>query len=291
MKISFVYFGTSLFSTIVLDELFKQGFVPSLIVSTPDKPQGRNHLLIDSPAKAWADAHNIPIIQPEKLKDESVILDIKNRAGNAGWDVFIVASYGKIIPSSILEIPKHGTLNVHPSLLPKLRGPSPIKTAILTENETGVTIMRLDEEMDHGPLVAQEKADIPDWPPRADILESILGKMGGMLLADILPKWIDGSITEQPQDHSLATFSKKIEKADALIDLSADPYANFKKIQAYIDSPKPYFFIEKNGRQLRVVITKAAYENGLLKILAVIPEGKGEMAYADFAKGYLKGDN
>jgi methionyl-tRNA formyltransferase len=181
-----------------------------------------------------------------------------------GFDFAVVASYGKIIPQNILDIPRLGMLNVHPSLLPKLRGASPIQSAILTENETGVTIMRVDAEMDHGPIVAQaklnlkdsvvpsdevgfgKKVEVPDWPPYENDLEDLLGRQGGQLLAKILPDWLAGKISETEQDHTAATFCKKIEKEDGLLNLEDDPETNLRKIRAYHVWPGAYFFTERN---------------------------------------------
>jgi methionyl-tRNA formyltransferase len=285
MNISFVYFGTSLFSVIVLDELKARGFIPRLIVTTPDKPQGKKMLMTPSPVKVWAERENIPFIQPKTLKREEAVVALKS---HGDFDVFIVASYGKIIPKTILDLPKHNVLNVHPSLLPKFRGASPIQSAIVADaQETGVSIMRLDEEMDHGPLLAQEKITIPNWPVTTHELKKILGDAGGRMLADLLPDWIAGKIPEKEQDHTQATYTTKIQKTDGLLDLAGDPYTNYLKIKAFHDWPKPYFFIEKNGKQLRVIVSEAHYENNTLTIERVIPEGKQEMIYVDFKKGYL----
>jgi methionyl-tRNA formyltransferase len=207
------------------------------------------------------------------------------------FDFFIVASYGKIIPEKILDLPRYKTLNVHPSLLPKLRGASPIQSAILSENETGVTIMRLDPELDHGPIV--EKRVMEKWtddnPPYAEDLKERLGKSGGRMLAEILPKWISGEIEEKEQDHNKATFCKKIEKEDGLLDLSSSPLLNIRKIRAYHEWPTSYFFSETNGKKTRVIIKRAKLENGLLKIERVVPEGRKEMDYADYTRGLQNG--
>jgi methionyl-tRNA formyltransferase len=183
---------------------------------------------------------------------------------------------------------------VHPSLLPKLRGPSPIESSILNnDQDVGVSIMRLDKEMDHGPIVAQEKTSIGTWPIEAPALENISAHAGGALLAKIIPDWIAGKITEKEQDHASATYCKKISKADGLIDLGADPYTNYLKICAYTGWPGTYFFKEhggehggKNaGKNIRVTIKKATYQDGQLTIQTVVPEGKSEMPYSDFLRG------
>ncbi len=277
---NFIFFGTSEFSVTILDELAKAGFLPSLIVSTPDKPKGRNLVLQPTLTKQWAEAHTIPVFQPTSLKDESVITELKKYPA----DVFIVASYGKIIPQIIIDLPPRGTLNVHPSLLPLLRGPSPIEYTILNDmKETGVSIMKLDAEMDHGPILAQETYTVSEWPTAPE-LEKILGEKGGALLAKILPDWITNKIQATEQDHAQATYCKKIEKADGQIDLQADPYETFRKIQAYAGWPSAFFFVSKNGKQIRIVVKSAEYKNNTLTIKRIIPEGKPEMNFADYMK-------
>jgi methionyl-tRNA formyltransferase len=293
MKNNFVFFGSSKFSCIILDELEKAGLLPSLIVTGIDKPQGRKLVLTSPPTKMWADAREIPCLQPAKISDEAFQKLLKAEA-SAGSDLFIVASYGKIIPRKILDIPTYSTLNVHPSLLPKLRGATPIQSAILSENETGVSIMLLDEEMDHGPILAQE-VFVPekskavgkdlDWPMYADLLEEKLARLGGALLAKIIPEWIEGNITPVLQNHAEATYTKKITKVDGLINLEDDAEKNLRKIRAYAGWPTAYFFLEKNKKKTRVVIKEAELVDGKLVITKVIPEGKKEMSYEDFLRG------
>ncbi len=277
------FFGTPRVAVYVLDELKNAGIMPDIIITAPDKPAGRKLILTSPPAKIWAEKNFISIFQPKTLKDAGVIQTIKNEGP---WDLFIVAAYGNILPKEILSIPRHGTLNVHPSLLPKLRGASPIQTAILEENETGVTIMLVDEEMDHGPIVAQEK--VASWEkeklPKASELEETLTRRGGQILAEIIPKWIAGKVETNKQDHSNATFTKKITKEDGLINLSDDAEKNYRKIRAFNIWPRVYFFTEKNGKKMRIVITDAELKDGKLIIKKVIPEGKKEIPYDIFLK-------
>jgi methionyl-tRNA formyltransferase len=275
----FAFFGTAELSVTVLNKLKTAGFVPSLIISAEDKPKGRKLILTPTETKVWAEENTIPCIQPVNLKKPEGFEVIQK--ATTGFDFFVVVSYGKIIPQNILDIPRLGTLNVHPSLLPKLRGASPIKSAILTEHETGVTIIRLDAEMDHGPIVAQKKSIIENWPPYANTLEKQLGEEGGKLLAEILPDWIHGKITEKEQDHSAATICGKIEKTDGVLELTESPEKNLRKIRAYETWPTAYFF--QNDK--RIIVTKAHIENNELVIEKIIPEGKKEMPYQDFLRG------
>lgn len=276
------FFGTPDIAVMVLYELEKAGYIPELIITNPDAPQGRKMIMTPPPVKIWADERDISILQPETLKDSAIVTALKEN----DFDLFIVAAYGKIIPSAILDIPKHGTLNVHPSLLPKFRGASPIRSAILNDvRETGVSIMLMDAELDHGPIVAQKKVEIlpQNWPMRGNELDKVLAHQGGELLADVIPKWIQGEITPEAQNHDEATFCSKISKEMGEIDLTTDPYQNLLKIRAFDGWPGTYFFTEKNGKRLRVKIIDAELkEDGTLNILRVIPEGKKEMAYKDF---------
>jgi len=280
VSVPWAFFGTSRFSVLVLDELKSAGFLPSLIVTAEDKPKGRRLILTPPEVKIWAEENNIPYIQPKTLRTREVAELIKSFA-TEGFDFFAVASYGKILPKEILDIPKKGVLNVHPSLLPKFRGPSPIQSAILSENETGVTIIKLDEQVDHGPILAQIKVSVPEWPPYEEDLENILGKEGGKLLAEILPDYMLGKTAEKEQDHSIATFSRKIEKSDGEINLSDDAETNLRKILAYHAWPGAYFF--HGGK--RIIVKRAHIENGKLVFEQVVPEGRKEMPYQDFLKG------
>lgn len=280
-EIKFAFFGTSRFAVYVLDNLKDNGYKPSLIITTEDKPKGRKLLLSPSEVKVWAEKEGITFIQPKSLRAKEVPEEIKT---HGDFDVFIVASYGKIIPKEVLKIPKFGTLNVHPSLLPKLRGPSPIQTSIIEENETGVTIIKLDEEVDHGPILSQEKLNIT-LPIYEENLEKITGEIGGEMLSKILPSWINGEIKEVEQNHDLATFTKKIDKKDAELDLTQNAELNLRKIMAYSTSPGSYYFDDVNGVKKRILVKKAHLEDGKLVLDRIIPEGKKEMNYEDYLRG------
>ena len=280
-NLNIAFFGSPQFAVDVLDSLKKNGIIPNLVVTQPDKPAGRKLLLTPPEAKVWAEENGTSVFQPETLKDEEIVQALTDEGP---WDIFIVAAYGKIIPRAVLDIPKHGTLNVHPSLLPKLRGASPLQSAILGENKTGVSIMLLDEKMDHGPILAQEKTLVDIWPPKASELEKTTGIQGGNMLAEIIPQWVAGEIKPQEQDHSAATFTQKITKQDGLINLNDDPEKNFRKIQAFDIWPRTYFFTERNDKKIRIVITDAEFTEEKLIIKKVIPEGKKEMDYEIFLK-------
>ena len=301
INIPFAFFGSSKLSIFVLDELLKLNLKPSLIVTTPDKPQGRKLEIKPNVVKTWAIQHNVQVLNPSKL-DSEFIENLKLKIND--YPLFIVASYGKIIPNEIIELPKHKTLNIHPSLLPQYRGASPLPTAILEDTKkTGITIMQLDKEMDHGPIVAQREIDMNeyfkrvgmnDWPTY-EVFEEMMAKEGAKLLAEIVSDWVSGKIIPKEQDHSKATYTKKINKEEAQVDLndiqsntSTDrAYEVFRKIQAYHEWPQAYFFIEHAGKEIRVKITQAEFDGSLI-IKKVIPEGKKEMSFESFQQGYLK---
>lgn len=264
------FFGTPQFAVYILEELEKAGIVPTLIVTAPDKLKGRGLVLTPPPVKDWALVHDVAYLQPASLKQDDPDLDVLL---NTEWDLFIVAAYGKILPEVLVNKPVHGTLNVHPSLLPKFRGASPIESQILADERTvGVSIMKLDREMDHGPVLAQASITLESWPVRARELEELLAREGGALLAESIPPYASGELQPTEQDHSTATFTKKISKEDGLIDLSADGYQNYLKFCAYDEWPGSFFF--KNEKRIKIV--SAELKNGAFQPLRVIPEGKKE---------------
>lgn len=273
---SIAFFGTPQLSVYVLEELQNAGIVPSLVVPAPDTPQGRNLKLTPTPVKVWAEKNDVPVLEATSLKDRAKIPEL----ANSEWDLYIVAAYNFILPKWLLELPKHGTLNVHPSLLPKLRGPSPVRSAILLDQKdaVGVTIIELDEQIDHGPILAQATVALETWPIQGRVLDELLFREGGRLLAEALPLYLEGKITSEAQDDTQATFSKKFKKEDGLLDLKDDDYTNYLKFCAYDGWPGTYFFV--GGK--RVKITDAEYTGNTFTIKKVIPEGKKEMAYDAF---------
>ena len=199
-------------------------------------------------------------------------------------DFYIVASFGRIIPKEILDIPKYGSLNVHPSLLPKLRGPAPIQGIIFGLGQPGVTIIKMDEQMDHGPILAQERVEIDPLPDHYAIVEEKLARTGGRLLVKTLENY--QGLPLIPQEHSLATYTKLVGKEDGLLDLNDESEKNLRKVLAYSTWPGAYFFFKrKTGDEIRVIVKNAKIENSKLKILSVIPAGKREMDWTSFLRG------
>lgn len=290
-KINFAFFGSSEFSIYVLDELKLHNLVPSLIVTTPDKPKGRKLVLTPNVVKTWAIENGIEYLDPKSLRNNPELVEtLKSKK----FDLFLVASYGKIIPKEIFEIPIRKTLNVHPSMLPKYRGASPIESQILNdEPNIGVSIMQIEETMDTGPVLVQKSIAAEPHIGRVE-LEKILAKEGARLFAHVLPEWMSGVLDPIPQNENLATYCGKIEKKDAElnIDLKNLPTSDearkvLLKIKAYEGWPECFTFVEKNGNKIRVIIRAAHIESDALRIDRVVPEGKNEMSFEDFSRGYL----
>ena len=288
-SISYAFFGTGALAESVLASLVRAGYMPKLVVTKPDAQQGRHMIMTEPYIKTWSKIKGIEVYQPESLKNTTSSSPLLQNT----YDIFIVASYGKLIPKDILIIPHHGVLNVHPSLLPQYRGPSPIESVLLDGHmTTGVTIMKLDEEMDHGPLLAQTVTTINPLAT-AGTLEVSLGQLGGELLAGVLPHYVEGTLIPKEQDHLQATVCKKITKELGLITLEDDIDTVRRKYRALTPWPMLYFFISRNGKDIRIKVnaiemveekeSRAVNEY----ILSVTPEGKKEMDFESFKRGYL----
>ncbi|MDQ3089644.1 MAG: methionyl-tRNA formyltransferase [bacterium] len=277
----FIFFGTSLFSVYVLNELKSTGFVPFYIVTFPDRPKGRKMIQTPNVVKIWAQVNNIPILETLSLKTDVIFHKLKELEA----DLFIVASFGRILPENVIYLPKYKTLNVHPSLLPRLRGPSPIQEAILSEDKTGVSIMRLDTGVDTGPILAQVEVSINNWPIYYKEAEEILGKAGGNLLAEIIPLWINEKLKEVAQNESLSTHTRLIKRTDGNIEFDS-PEDALRKIKAFEVWPRTFkFFKTKEGRNELLIIKTAKIENNELVPLIVIPAGRKEMKFDDYLRG------
>lgn len=279
--IQFIFFGSSQFSTYVLKVLESKSFLPSLIVTSPDKPQGRKMLPKPNPVKEWAQLKNIKILEITNFKDPKTLEVLKK----AEADLFIVASFGLIIPELIINLPPHKTLNVHPSLLPIFRGPSPIQNTILNDVKAGVSIMRINERVDQGPILTQKEITLNEDSISYTELEKILGYEGGKLLAETLIPWIKGEIEEKPQDDSLATYSKKINKEDGNIE-NDHPTMALRKIRAFEVWPRTFInYRRKDGSLERVIILSAHIEDDQIIYDRIIPAGKKEMKWSDYILG------
>ena len=269
-NIKFVFFGTPDVASETLEILKVNGYIPSLIITSPDKPQGRKMLLTSPPVKTWAIENNIQYLQPEKL-DEEFIYNLKPIT----YNLFIVVAYGKILPEKLISLPKLGSINIHYSLLPKYRGASPVESAILNgDTETSITIQKMELKMDSGPIIVKETIKIlPD--EKASDLRKRLIKIGGELLVKTLPNIIENKIQLIPQNEEDATYCKKIKKEDGLIDLNDDAKINYNKFRAYASWPRTFFF--QNNK--RIIITDATIEDEKFVIKKIIPENGKETNY------------
>lgn len=277
-----IFISTPKFGEIILEGLVKNGYKPIFVITAPDKPVGRKQILTPPLVKVVAQQHNILIIQPLKIKDS--ITKIKNLKP----DLIISAAYGQIIPKEILEIPKFGCLNIHPSLLPKYRGPSPIQTAILNgDKKTGVTIILMDEKMDHGKIVSSIEHQIS-----SDInykgLEKKLAELSIKLLIETLPKWINGEIKPKYQDESKATYTKIIKKEDGKINWSKPAQEIERQIRAFYPWPGSFTFWKKKGNKKMIKILEAETAETPPKNKVAIPCGKG---YLIIRKLQMEGKN
>ena len=281
------------------------------VITAPDKPVGRKQVLTPSPVKKWASGANFSVLEPIRIKNLEWIKRIKELKP----DLIILCAYGQIIPKEILDAPKYGALNVHPSLLPKYRGASPIQSVILNgDKETGITIILMDEEMDHGPIIQNSKCKIQNAKITYKELSEQLANLGAELLIKILPDWVDGKIKTQPQDHSKATFCKIIKKEDGKINWNKSAQEIERQVRAYATWPTAYteiqnskFKIQNDNAKLKIfeaeVINKNTERkvgevflkdkqlavqtgNGVLILKQVQLEGKKPMSTKDFLNGH-----
>lgn len=280
MNTPFIFFGTPEFSIYTLNALKKEGLLPTAIITAPDSRQGRGLILTPSPVKGWALARNIPVYTPEKIRNNKEIHTLCKQ-----FQFGILAAYGKIIPQSILDCFPKGILNVHPSLLPLYRGPSPLEFQILADEKNfGVTIIKLDSECDHGPIIAQREVLFSQIPSKEQLGNTGFTE-GGKLVAQYLGPYISGVLPTLEQSHALATYTQKIEKKDGEI-LSADTEKQkYLKYLAFQPWPGTFFFLDHMDKKIRLKITSARFENENFIIEKVIPEGKKEMLYQDFLRG------
>jgi len=273
MKI--VFWGTSEFAVPALEALLKAGFEITAVITTPDQPVGRKKVITPPPVKMAAENLGLKVIQPAKLKDDVFFEEYKSLAPN----ICVVAAYGKIIPERYVNIPKH-FLNIHPSLLPKYRGPTPIQTAILNgEIKTGVTIMQIDKEMDHGPVFTQKES--PIGPDETYLeLHDRLAQEGAEILINVIKN--TDNLTPREQDHTQATFCKIFEREDARIDWSRSSQEIYNQIRAL--NPEPGTWTTWQDKVLN--IKKAALVDSQLSLVSVQLEGKNETSVKDFLSGH-----
>ena len=295
--------GTPEISAITLRSLKEAGLDVTAVVTGKDKPRGRGNVMTPTPTKAYAESVGIPVYTPDTLRDEAFMGTLNEVCP----DIIVVVAYGKILPKAVLDYCKYGCINLHVSLLPKYRGAAPMQRAIMNgEEKTGVTVMYMAEGLDTGDIIAQEEFAIE----KDDDFEAIHDRsavVGSKLLIKALGDIADGKAVRTPQDDSLATYASKVERADCKVDFTK----NAKVLDCIIRgvTPIPGAFAYKDGKMLKIykaipteecgdtpgeVIAldergmghfTVACGKGSLKILGVIPEGKGRMSAGDFIRG------
>ena len=299
-KPRFVFMGTPDFSVPVLEALIKNYDVKA-VVTQPDKEVGRGGKLAKPPVKLIAEEHNILVVQLERLRDsyeEVIALEP---------DIIITCAYGQILPKELLDYPKYGCINVHASLLPKLRGGAPIHRALLNgDTKTGITIMYMAPGMDDGDIITQEEIDISDTDTAATLHDK-LSKLGSKLLIETLPSILDGTNKRIKQNESEVTFAPIIKKEDEQIDFSKTSKEIYNQIRGLNSFPGAYFMFE--GKRIKVwesIIKNEYYSNkldgeivkfydeglgiktsnGVICLTVIQPEGKPRMKALDFINGH-----
>lgn len=293
-----IFFGTQEFGKGILEALIKSSDFEIVAVFTqPDRPVGRKQEIQKSPVKILAEDHNLKILQPESLKNYEI--------PNLGADLNIVCQYGIIIPQTVLDSAKHGSINIHTSLLPKYRGASPIQSAIINgEKETGVTIMLMDSKMDHGPILAQEKLTIAPNDNYLTLSDKMLPVACELLLKTIR-EYLAGDIAPQEQNHEQATLCKMFTREDGQIDFNKSAVEIYNQFRGL--NPWPGVFTFYDNKRVKLLNIKPVEKNiepgkfvvengrlfigcteGALEIFELQIEGKRSMNAKAFINGYLK---
>ena len=280
----YVFFGSPQFAQIVLNRLLEGGFIPAAVVCNPDRPVGRKQIITPPAVKTLLQEsgldEQLPVLQPEKLSE------VHEQLTALAPDVFIVAAYAKIIPAGILAIARQGSIGVHPSLLPRHRGSSPIQSAILEGDQvTGVTLYLLDEKMDNGPILATVTTPV-EHDDTYETLERKLATSGGDLLCETLPEYVSGAVTAREQDAQQATYTKKFTTDDGFVDeallrqaMAGGNSEAAVKIDRTIRAlgTEPGAWTNMEGKRIKLL--KAALHDGRLQLLIIQREGKKPETY------------
>ncbi len=294
-----IFWGTPEFAVPSLKSLHQLGLVRAVVTQT-DKPAGRNQELGISPVKQYASQNNLPILQFDRL-DENFVAELKKYLPAT----FVVVAYGRIIPETILNLSQLPAINLHPSRLPELRGPSPIQTAILRGfKSTAVSLMQLDKKMDHGPILGQIKANIS---PTDDFLglSGKLSQLGAQLLADKINTYLSGQLQAVPQNDKGASYCELIKKTDGQIDWSKTAVEIYNQVRAFSPWPASYTkFGNLSVKILKIKVVKKNLKPGeisidenkfivgtsldAIEVLELQPANKKNMTAAEFIRGYHK---
>ncbi len=267
----YVFFGTPNFAAVILEKLIAAGMPPAALVCNPDKPVGRKQIITPPAAKALVRARKLPIeiFQPKNTDELLDIGDILFKEADLG----ILAAYGQIIPLQLIQEAKLGIIGVHPSLLPKYRGPTPIQTAILKgDSETGVTLFLMDAKVDHGSMVSSIKYQV-SWEENYEILGRMLAELAGDLLIETLPRFVKGEINSVPQEESEATYTSKFSAEDGYIDpddLKVAMEGNIQKAELIHRkvralNPEPGVYTILDDKRTKILLTEIRDEKLVLK--------------------------
>lgn len=298
MKI--VFFGSTNLGLPVLEALIKQHDVAA-VVTTPDAVAGRKKEMVETPVSSLAKDLKLELLKPESLKNNSEFLDQLKKI-NA--DIFVLVAYGKFLPDEVSNLPKYKTLNLHPSMLPKYRGPSPIRTAILNGDEiTGISFILLDDQVDHGPLVFQKAVTIEAFDNDFTLTDK-LARVAALEVNNVIADYTTGKVTPLPQDHNAASFTKIVSKEDGKVDWQKSAVQIYNQFRAFY--PWPGIWTTWNGKKLKITDCIPSNENTsetefgkvvadglvvcgqttLLKIKTLQLEGKTETSIESFLNGY-----
>ncbi|HEX5429791.1 MAG TPA: methionyl-tRNA formyltransferase [Patescibacteria group bacterium] len=244
----FIFAGTTEFGIPTLEKLIADGHELLFVITQPDKPFGRKQELNAAPIKKWAQANNVRVLQPDKISE------LHDDIALPKPDVLLVAAYGQIIPKEILDLPRHGSINIHGSVLPKYRGASPIQAAILHgDTKTGITLLQMDEKMDHGPILATKDLDIAPEETFQQLYRR-LSELSAEICSQILPQFLTGQIQGEPQEHSAATFTKLLRKEDARIDWTGSAVNILNQVRAL--NPEPGTWTTLDGKVVKILEVK-----------------------------------
>lgn len=265
-KPRYVFFGSPEFAAIILQKLIDAGLPPLTVICNPDRPVGRKKIITPPPAKLIAKKNNIPVWQPEKLDAE-----FKSKLANPKLDFTVIAAYSQILKKDVLSIARLGAIGVHPSLLPKYRGATPIQNAILNgETESGITLFLVDEKVDHGPILSASKQSLAE-KENYQALHDKLAELGAKLLIQTIPDFFTGKIKPQPQDESKATLTEKFTTQDGYVNLQKDnPVMVERKIRAL--NPEPGVWTIYNSKRTKLL--EAEITVGQIKLKKIQEAGK-----------------
>lgn len=280
--INIVFFGSPEFAVPSLQLLSRQGdFEIRAVVTHPDTHRGRSLMLQPTPVATAA--HELHL---DCIKSESINNELMRRLKSLHADCYVVVAYGILLPRELLNLPRYGALNLHPSLLPHYRGASPIQTALLNGDvETGVSIMQLDEEMDHGPVLWQKSVSIEHRDTSASLSERLAG-IGAKLLNITIPRYIKGALLPQPQNHSMATFTRQIKKKDGKIEWNMPAEHIARMVRAYHPWPGAWTTYEHLGKKEILKINHASplHPDPNYKFIPFKDNQSGEVAQTEYGR-------